>query len=310
MEKRREPLMKVGAHDIEITHPDKILFPEDGITKSDLIEYYRNVADVILPYLKDRPLVMNRYPNGIDKSWFVQQSISDYFPKWIDRVELKKEGGRITHVVCQNAATLVYLANQNCITFHTWLSKRDLLENPDLMVFDLDPSDRNFEKVKEAAALLKSFLLDLGLDPLVKSTGSRGLHVILPLNRKASFAEVHNFAHDIAELVVRRESEKLTIEQRKDKRHGRVLVDYMRNSYGQLLVAPYSVRAKPGAPVAIPLDWEEAFSPGIDPRSFTIKNVLGRLAKKGDPWIGRWTKRFAIDKASRKLRELKIAGSR
>lgn len=295
--------MKVGSQIIEITHPDKILFPEDGITKSELIEYYRNVADVMLPYLKDRPLVMNRYPNGIDKPWFVQQSVSDYFPDWIDRVEVTKKGGRITHVVCQQAATLVYLVNQNSLVFHTWLSRQGQLDNPDLMVFDLDPSDHSFEKVREAAGLLKNFLLELDLDPLVKSTGSRGLHVVLPLNRKASFAEVHSFAHDIAEVVTFRQPQKLTIEQRKDKRQGRVLVDYMRNRYGQLLVAPYSLRAKAGAPVAAPLDWDEVFSPVTTPQTYTLKNVLRRLERKGDPWAKIWSKPYSIEKAGKRIKE-------
>lgn len=309
--KRGEYLpMKVGAHNIEITHPDKILFPQDGITKSDLIEYYRNVADVMLPYLKDRPLVMNRYPNGIDKPWFVQQSVSDYFPDWIDRVEVTKEGGKITHVVCQQAATLVYLVNQNSLVFHTWLSREDLPDTPDLLVFDLDPSDKVYEKVREAAGLLKNFLLDLGLDPLVKSSGSRGLHLVIPLNRKAAYAEVHAFAHDVAEFISAREPEKLTIEQRKGKRHGRVLVDYMRNSYGQLLVAPYSVRAKDGVPVAAPLDWEEVVNPNVNPGTYTLKNILQRLKKEGDPWAGRWSKTFSIKKAARKFEELKLAINR
>ena len=132
--------MKIGNQNVELSNPDKVLFPEDGITKGDLIEYYRKIAEVMLPYLKDRPLVMNRYPDGIRKAGFVQQSISEYFPDWIDRVEVKKESGTVTHVVCQQAATLVYLANQASIVLHTWLSKQDKLDYPDQLVFDLDPS--------------------------------------------------------------------------------------------------------------------------------------------------------------------------
>ena len=299
--------MKLGTHEIKITHPDKVLFPEDGITKGELIEYYHEVAEVMLPYLKDRPLVMNRYPNGIDKPWFVQQSVSDYFPEWIDRIEVKKEGGRITHAICQNAASLVYLVNQDALVFHTWLSRQDLPDHPDLMVFDLDPSDNDFEKVRWAAGLFKSFLEEMDLEPLVKSTGSRGLHIVLPLDRKIDFAQVHSFAYDIAETISNREPAKLTIEQRKEKRQGRVLVDYMRNSYGQLLVAPYSVRAKRGAPVAAPLDWKEVFDSQINPQTFNLKNIKLRLAQKGDPWAGKWAKRFTLKKAMRKMKELKLA---
>lgn len=299
--------MKVGARNVEITHPDKIMFPADGLTKSDLIDYYRNVADFMLPYLKDRPLVMNRYPNGIDQPWFVQQAASDYFPDWIQRVEVAKEGGKVTHVLCQQAATLVYLVNQNSLVFHTWLSRQDLPENPDLLIFDLDPSDDSFEKVREAARLLKDFLGSLGLVPLVKSTGSRGLHLVLRLNRKAAYAEVHAFAHAVAEFISKLEPEKLTIEQRKKNRQGRVLVDYMRNSYGQLAVAPYSVRAIAGAPIAAPLEWAEVFDPDINPRTFTLKNFLQRLARNGDPWAGSWSKTFSITKAAKKLAELKMS---
>jgi bifunctional non-homologous end joining protein LigD len=296
--------MKIGNQNVEITHPDKLLFPEDGITKEEVIEYYRDIADVMLPYLKDRPLVMIRYPNGIGKTSFVQQSISDYFPEWIDRVEVKKEGGTVTHVVCQQAATLVYLANQDCIVLHTWSSKRDRLDYPDQLVFDLDPSVDDFEMVREAAQILRKFLEDLDLKPLVKTTGSRGLHVIVPLNRQAAFSEVHSFAHDVAEQLALRLPEKLTIEQRKEKRKGRVLIDYMRNSYGQLMVAPYSLRAKTGAPVAAPLDWEEVSNRKINPQTYTLKNIQKRLAKKGDPWAGQFDKPYSLDKAGKKLKEL------
>ena len=153
--------------------------------------------------------------------------------------------------------------------------------------------------------MLRKFLRELDLEPLVKTTGSRGLHVVLPLNRKAAFAEVHSFAHDVAEVLARREPEKVTIEQRKEKRQGRVLVDYMRNSYGQLVVAPYSVRAIAGAPVAAPLDWEEVSSGKISPQKYTVKNVFQRLSRKGDPWEGQWSKTYGLDKAGKKLKELK-----
>jgi bifunctional non-homologous end joining protein LigD len=297
--------MKIGSQNIELSNPDKVLFSQDGITKGDLVEYYRQIAEFMLPYLKDRPLVMNRYPDGIQKPGFVQQSISEYFPDWIDRVDVKKEGGSITHVVCQKTATLVYLANQACVVLHTWLSKQDKLDYPDQLVFDLDPSGEDFDRVREAAGLLRKFLQRFDLDPLVKTTGSRGLHVVLPLNRKAAFAEVHGFAHDVAAAMAGLEPEKVTIEQRKEKRKGRVLLDYMRNSYGQLVVAPYSIRARPGAPVAAPLDWEELSSGKISPQKYTLKNIFQRLARKGDPWESQWGKTYSLDKARKKLNELK-----
>jgi len=173
--------IKVGKYTVELSNTDKVLFPGDGITKGDLIDYYHQIAAVMLPYIKDRPLVMHRFPDGIDAEGFYQQEIADYFPDWVKRVSVKKEGGSISHVVCQNAATLVYLANQACITLHVWLSRQDRLDNPDQLIFDLDPPDKDFEPVREAAQLLRQFLQGLSLESLVKTTGSRGLACDSPI---------------------------------------------------------------------------------------------------------------------------------
>jgi bifunctional non-homologous end joining protein LigD len=303
--------IKVGSHTIELSNTEKALFPEDGITKGDLIEYYRQVADIMLPYLQDRPLTLFRYPDGINHQVLVQQEISENYPDWIDRVSVKKrEGGSIDHVLCQNASTLVYLANQACITLHVWLSRKDSLEYPDQLIFDLDPSGKDFNRVRESALLLRKFLNDLGLESWVKTSGSRGLHVIIPLDRQADFNQVHRFAHDVAEILSKREPEKLTIEARKEKRKDRIFLDFVRNSYGQTVVAPYSVRAIPGAPVAAPLDWDEISEPDLGPQSFTIKNVLGRLSRKKDPWEGIWHKTCSLDKAQKNLNLLKKAGDK
>jgi bifunctional non-homologous end joining protein LigD len=300
--------IRVGKYAVKLSNTDKVLFPGDSITKGDLIDYYRQIAVVMLPYIKDRPLVMHRFPDGIDAEGFYQQEVSDYFPDWIERVSVKKEGGSISHVVCRNAATLVYLANQACITLHVWLSRQDRLNNPDQLIFDLDPPDKDFEPVREAAQLLRQFLQRLSLESLVKTTGSRGLHVIVPLDRSAGFDRVRSFARGVAETLSRLEPRKVTSELSKEKRKGRIFLDYIRNSYGQTAVAPYAVRARPGAPVATPLDWDELTEPHLNAQSYTIKNMLQRLSRRQDPWQGMWRRVYSLDKAEKKLEELKPTG--
>ncbi len=294
----------VDGHVIEVTNLDKPLFPDDGITKRHLIDYYHRIADTILPHVSGRPLTMHRFPDGIDSEGFYQQDKSDYFPDWIDHVAVDKKDGKVDHVVVENAATLVYLANQACITPHVWLSRRDRLRNPDLLVLDLDPPGDDFEPVRQAARSLRGLLREIGLEPCVKTTGSRGLHVVIPLDRSAHFDEVHEFAHSVAQAASAREPEHLTVEHRKDRRQGRVFVDYLRNSYAQTAVAPYAVRAKPGAPVAVPVDWEEALSRTFNPRGYTIKNVFRRLSQKDDPWKGIWEKASALTGPWDRLRDI------
>jgi len=296
--------MRVGRRTIELSNRDKVFFPVDNITKGDLIDYYYKISESMLPHLKARPVIMHRFPDGIDGEGFYQQEISDYFPEWIDRITVKKEGGTISHAVCQSAATLVYLANQACVTPHVWLSKKDGLDYPDLMVFDLDPPADDFEPVRHAAHLLRRFLDELGIESFVKITGSRGLHVIVPLDRSAGFEEVRNVARNVARALVERESGRLTIEQRKEKRGGRVFIDYSRNSYGLAVVAPYAVRAKPGAPVATPVDWDELEDKELTSQSYTIKNIFRRISHKQDPWQQMGRKAHSLSKAEQRLRRL------
>jgi len=296
--------LKIGAYTVEFPDAGKVLFPEDGYTKADLADYYQRVAPFMLPHLKGRPLTMQRYPEGINKEGFFQKSASDYFPAWIKRAVMKKYGGTTDYVICENAATLVYLAGQDCITQHVWLSRIDKPQNPDLMIFDLDPPDDDFEPVRRAAESLRELLSGLGLTPFVKTTGSRGLHVTVPLDRSANYDIVHRFAGDIAGLMVRREPDKLTTEQRKEKRLKRVFIDTLRNSYNQTAVAPYTVRARNGAPVAAPLDWDELKSPNFGPQSYNITNVFKRLDKKGDPWSKIWDRAKPLDGPRQKLGEL------
>jgi len=276
--------LTVGRRKVEISNPDKELFPGDGITKQRLAEYFRSVAEFLLPHVKDRPLAMERFPDGISNEGFIHKKVPEYFPDWIDRTTVRKEGGTVTHVVASDAATLVYLAGQASITLHTWLSRVDDVDHPDQIIFDLDPSkEKDFSGVKRAAKSLRDLLTDLGLEPFVKTTGSRGLHVLAPLARGATFDEVRDFTRDAAEVLVQ-DDPHLTVEHRKAKRAGRIFVDVMRNAYAQHAVAPYSPRPRPGAPVAAPLEWDELDHRGMSPERFTVNNVLTRLHERGDPW--------------------------
>jgi bifunctional non-homologous end joining protein LigD len=278
--------LEIGSHTVELSHLDKVLFPDDGITKGDLIDYYQRIANIMLPHLAEHPLSMQRFPNGIKAESFYQKETPDYFPDWIRRVsiEVKEDQRRQSQVVCDNVETLIYLANQACITLHPWLSRADQLNHPDKLIFDLDPPGDDFEVVRFAAQRLREMLQEEGLVPFVMTTGSRGLHVVAPLDRSADFDTVRAFVRQLAEDLARREPERLTTETRKDQRQGRVFVDYLRNAYGQTGVAPYTVRAKPGAPVATPLDWAELADSRLHSQSYTLRNIFHRLSQKADPW--------------------------
>jgi bifunctional non-homologous end joining protein LigD len=290
---------------VPITRPEKILFPEDKITKQDLVDYYRRVTPWMLPHLRGRPLALERYPDGIDKPGFFQKSASTYYPRWIETVTIKKKmGGTVRHVVCNDAATLIYLANQACITPHIWLSRVDRLDYPDQMVFDLDPSTDSFEPVKAAAQSLKDLLEQLGLPAYLKTTGSRGLHVAVPLKRQDDFASVRAFAREVAEVIVRQEPRQRTLAQRKSERCGRVFLDINRNAYGQTLAPAYAVRARRGAPVSVPLAWSELKKKELRADGVTIRTVFDRLETVTDPWTDFWRRGAALKRARQKLESL------
>ncbi|HZO87666.1 MAG TPA: non-homologous end-joining DNA ligase [Chthonomonadaceae bacterium] len=274
----------IGPHRIELTHTDRVLFPEAGITKGDLIAYYRDMADTMLPHLQGRPLTLHRFPGGLAKGGFIQKEAPDYYPDWIRRVSVAKEQGRLTQAVCDNAATLVYLANQDCITLHVWLSRVDHLDFPDRMAFDLDPPDTDFALARSAARDLRDLLAELGLTAYLMTTGSRGLHVLVALAPKTDFDTVRHFAHQVAEALVRRDPDRRTTEPRKEQRGGRLYVDILRNAYAQTTVAPYSVRARASAPVATPLGWSELDDPELTSDRYTLRTIPERLAQRGDPW--------------------------
>jgi bifunctional non-homologous end joining protein LigD len=274
--------MSTSTRVIDLTHPDRVLFPDDGITKGDLAQYYETVAARMLPPLRDRPVAVVRYPEGIGKGSFFQQSAPAGAPAWIERVTVPKEDGEITHLLCQDPETLRYLANQNAVTLHCWSARADRPDRLDRVLFDLDPPD-GFGQARHAALALRGLLGELGLPSLVKTTGSRGLHVSVPIPRRYPPDEVRDFAREVCGVLIERDPARYTAEVRKDKRGGRLYLDVSRNAYAQLAVAAYTVRARPGAPVATPLDWAELDDEGLRPDRFTLRTMPDRLAD-ADPW--------------------------
>ena len=279
--------LHLGPYTVETSNDDKVLFPESGITKADVVGYYRDIAELMLPHLEDRCLTIQRFPDGLGKEGFFQQNRSDYFPDFVERRKLPKAGGTDTvdHIIVNNAAGLVYLADQAAITYHGWLATVGDPQHPDRVVFDLDPAGKDLGPVVDCARLLREALESCGLVPFVMTTGSRGVHVVVPLGGKDSFATAREFAGTVATAVASREPSKFTTEQRKKGRKGRLYIDIGRNAYGQTAVLPYSLRAIEGAPAATPLDWDELGRKDFSPRAYDINNLRRRLAQKDDPFI-------------------------
>lgn len=280
--------IKSGTHTIEITHGDKVLFGKSNITKNDLIKYYQTIAPIMVHYCKDRPISMQRFPNGINHEGFFQKNADDYFPSWITRAMIHTQANEPVHYVVINIpATLIYLANQNCITPHLWLSKTDNLNKPDRMIFDLDPADGlTFSDIQNVAKKLKKILDDCNLPTFCMLTGSRGAHIVVPLKRTHTFEQVREFAHNVATLLAQQSPDLITVDVHKNKRGNRVFIDWLRNAFGATGVAPYAVRAHEGAPVAMPVTWKELLSPGMSSQKYTINNSAQRIKKIGDIWQG------------------------
>jgi bifunctional non-homologous end joining protein LigD len=283
---------------VKISNPDKVLFPDDGITKADLASYYERVAEWMLPHVRARPVSMQRFPDGIAGKGFFHKDVPDYFPDWVDRVRVPKAGGTVTHVLIDNRDTLLYLANQNTITPHVWLSRADRLHQPDRLVFDLDPAPgSDFASVRRAARWTAELLDELGLVPFAQVTGSKGIHIWTPLRRRAELEQVRELARDAAQVLADRHPRELTVEFRKAKRDGRILVDVARNGYAQTAVPPYAARPRAGAPVATPIEREELSDPRLRPDKWTLRNVLRRLGTKGDPWVDMQSQARGIGRA-------------
>lgn len=247
--------MKIAG--IEISNPGKLIFPDAGITKLEMVQYYEKVAKRMLPFLKDRPLTLHRFPDGIDADGFYQKNGSDYFPDFIKTVKVKTEAGENTQILCNSKKSLIYLVNQGTVEFHIWLSKKDKLQKPDKVVFDLDPPENSFEKVKEAAKITGDFLREKGKDPDLMTTGKKGFHVWYAIRRTKTFDELRPALREWAEELKTQNPDLFTTSVRKDKRKGKVFIDYLRNAYGQTSVCPYSLRPNEVAGVAMPLAWKD-----------------------------------------------------
>ena len=269
---------------IVITHPEKLMFPDDGITKGELAAYYEMIAPYMLPHLRGRPITMERYHRGISTEGFFQKDVKRGFPEWLERVEVPKKGGTVHHPVANDSRALLWLANQNTVTLHVWTSRAPDLFHPDICVFDLDPAADDPGEVRAAALELRDLLGELGFRCWVKTSGSKGFHIAVPLDRKAQFGEVEHFANRVGRTLVERDPSRLTQEFAKVDRGGRILVDTGRNGYSATFAAAYAVRAKPGAPVSAPCTWEEVERGEVEPRTFTLRTMAARVASVGDLW--------------------------
>jgi bifunctional non-homologous end joining protein LigD len=287
-----------------ITHPEKVLFPADGITKGDLAAYYEAVAPVMLPHIKGRPVTMERYPAGIGAQGFWQKDVSKGFPAWLKRVRVPKKGGVVNHPVITDVKSLLWVTNQNTITHHVWTSRAPKLKFPDVCVFDLDPSVDDVGAVRRAALDLRDLLAELGLPSWVKTSGSKGFHLVVPLDGKTPIGAAAQFADAAGEAFVRRAPDRLTREFSKADRGDRIYVDTGRNGYSATFAAAYTVRAKPGAPISAPCTWEEIERGSVEPRSFTLRNMPARIDTAGDLWADMRRRGRALTRAAAKLRAL------
>ena len=288
-----------------ITHPDKILFPDDGITKGELASYYETTAPLMLPHLRRRPITMERYHRGISAPGFFQKDVSKGFPEWLERVEVPKHGGTVHHPIANDTRSLLWLANQNSITIHVWPSRTPNLYNPDICIFDLDPSNTDtLEPLRKAALSLRDLLTELGLPSWIKTSGSKGFHIAVPLDGKSDFGEVARFAHRVGTVLVNRDPDNLTQEFSKADRGGRILVDTGRNGYSATYAATYTVRAKPGAPVSAPCTWEEVQAGDVGPQTFTLRTMAQRVAQVGDLWAEMLRKKRSLKRPIERLKRL------
>jgi bifunctional non-homologous end joining protein LigD len=287
-----------------ITHPEKVLFPDDGITKGDLAAYYEAIAPAMLPHLRGRPVTMERYPAGINKKGFWQKDVSKGFPAWLKRVDVPKKDGVVHHPIVTDVHSLLWVTNQNTITQHVWTSRVPELDYPDILVFDLDPSTDDPASVRAAAIGLRDLLEELALPSWIKTTGSKGFHIVVPLDGETKMGQVERFANAVGKLFVSHAPDHLTQEFSKVDRRGRIYVDTGRNGYTATFAAAYTVRAKPGAPVSAPCTWDEVERGEVSPGTFTLRNMPERMAKVGDLWADMRRRGRSLKRPTEKLRRL------
>jgi bifunctional non-homologous end joining protein LigD len=287
-----------------ITHPEKLLFPDDGITKGEVAAYYEAVAPIMIRHIRGRPVTMERFPAGINKEGFIQKDVSRGFPEWLERVTVPKKGGTVHYPLVNDTRSLLWLANQNCITPHVWVSRVPHLNRPDVCIFDLDPSVDEPAVLRSAAVAVRDLLAELGLPSWVKTSGSKGYHIAVPLDGKTGFGEVGRFAYGVATLLLKRDPKHLTLEFSKADRGDRILVDIGRNGPGATFAAVYAVRARPGAPVSAPCTWEELERGDAGPQTFTLRTMAARIAEVGDLWSDLLKRKRSLGRPMETLRRL------
>lgn len=278
----KESYVAVNGHEVKLTNLDKLIWPE-GLTKAHLVKYYREIAPYILPYLYNRPLVMKRYPDGVVGESFYQKECPEYAPDWIIRYPVEHSEKVVNYIICNDIATLVWLANQGCLEMHPWLSRIENIECPDIAVMDLDPSEgASFNDVLKIALLVKEALDQFNLQSYPKTSGATGLHIFVPIKPVYAYQTVTKAMQYVAELIVKINPEQATVERKVVQRQGKVYLDYLQNGRGKTMAFPYSLRPLPGAPVSTPLYWEEAESMNIAPDAFSIYNIISRIEEIGD----------------------------
>jgi len=280
--------------DVAISHPEKVMFPADGITKGELAAYYELVAPVMLPHLEGRPVTLERFHRGIGEKGFFQKNVQRGAPAWLERVAVPKTDGVVNYPVVRDARGIMWLANQNCITPHVWTSRAPNLFYPDLCIFDLDPLVDDEKALRAATLLVRDVLAELGLTTFVKTSGSKGFHVAFALDGKSDCGRVAHFAHGIGRAIVQRAPDRFTQEFYKADRDGKILIDTGRNDFGATYAAVYAVRPKPGAPVSAPCTWEEVESGDVGPQTITLRSMRARLDTHGDLWLGIFEHRHAL----------------
>ncbi|HYU64745.1 MAG TPA: non-homologous end-joining DNA ligase [Candidatus Paceibacterota bacterium] len=277
--------IKIGSHTLNLSNLDKVFWPHEGYTKGDVIEYYRTIAKVILPYLKDRPENLHRHPNGIEGESFYQKDVDHQPPSWVKIFPIHSESTNkmVDYVVCNDEATLIYLANLACIELNPWSSRTRTLRKPDYSIIDLDPETISFDHVVETAQVVHEILEKAGVKHYAKTSGATGIHIVIPLEAKYTYEQSRDFAHLVATLANQQLPKTTSLERSPAKRQRKIYLDYLQNNFGQTLTAPYCLRPRPGAPVSTPLEWHEV-KPGLDPKHFNIKNIHHRLQRVGDLW--------------------------
>jgi bifunctional non-homologous end joining protein LigD len=294
-------------NEIAVSHPEKVMFPDSGITKGELAAYYELVAPVMLPHLEGRPVTLERFHRGIGDKGFFQKNVGKGAPAWLERVAVPKSDGVVNYAVVRDERGIMWLANQNCITPHVWTSRVPTLFYPDLCVFDLDPLVDDMDALRSSTLLLRDALAELGVTSWVKTSGSKGFHIVVPLDGETPMGQAARFVEAVGKLFVSFAPDSLTQEFAKVDRRGRIYVDTGRNGYHSTFAAAYTVRARRGAPVSAPCTWQEVERGEVEPATFTVKNMLDRVGKIGDVWADMRRRGKSLKRPMEKLAKMKQA---